>query len=653
VTILRVCLVIICLVGASCARLPAAQKSGVGVKNQPAVAIRYVAERNGDFAWENDLIAFRAYGPPLRTGIEGSGIDCWMKPAGRLVINKLYYEYFHKKLDYHKNRGDGYDNYKVGNSRGCGGTALWIGGEMFPADTFDSYRVIETTYGSGVFELVYNWNVKGKSYREVKRFSIIPGKRLFRVDSTFTEDGKPARGQAIAIGLARQEGQGTYTLNYEEGWLSCWSPIDGKGFGTGIKIINASVVDMVEKKLTGDDFADHGIAVVKADDSGKISYYAGFCWEGSGSFKEPSQWNAYLASFKGFDLKVKKEPSEDMNNPDVISRRVIYELFSRERWFAKKIGLHYAEAATVLGALDYAERMKDYGIIDAIDQRYRSYINGDDPRVIPGEEHCDSLPAGCMLLRLSKLTGNAEYLAKGLHFANLTWDKPAPEHGMTPMVRWWVDDMYMLPVIQVEAFKVTGDRKYLDRAARLIDEYCRKLQREDGLFSHGEAAKGFVYPWARGNGWASAGTAIVLGALPADHPRRQAILGHYRKMMSALLANQAPSGLWRQVIDVPASFEETSGSAMFAFGMSMGVREGWFTEPEKYREAVKRVWAALCAKINKDGKLSDVCVGTNKSTDLGYYLKRPTVTGDFHGQAPFLWLANSIAVPAGAPAAAN
>jgi len=36
------------------------------------------------------------------------------------------------------------------------------------------------------------------------------------------------------------------------------------------------------------------------------------------------------------------------------------------------------------------------------------------------------------------------------------------------------------------------------------------------------------------------------------------------------------------------------------------------------------------------------CVGTGQSTDEQYYLNRPRIIGDLHGQAPMLWFAHSL-----------
>ena len=63
---------------------------------------------------------------------------------------------------------------------------------------------------------------------------------------------------------------------------------------------------------------------------------------------------------------------------------------------------------------------------------------------------------------------------------------------------------------------------------------------------------------------------------------------------------------------------------------------------KKYKESVLKAWNTLKLKINEKGELSDICVGTGQSTDLNYYLNRPKISGDFHGQAPFLWLIVSM-----------
>ena len=80
----------------------------------PRAVARFVPERKDDFAWENDLVAFRTYGPSLRPGPENSGIDCWFKRVPYPVMDKWYIEDRLKlpcgiiAKPYHDDQGEGF-----------------------------------------------------------------------------------------------------------------------------------------------------------------------------------------------------------------------------------------------------------------------------------------------------------------------------------------------------------------------------------------------------------------------------------------------------------------------------------------------------------------------------------------------------------------
>ena len=112
-------------------------------------------------------------------------------------------------------------------------------------------------------------------------------------------------------------------------------------------------------------------------------------------------------------------------------------------------------------------------------------------------------------------------------------------------------------------------------------------------------------------------------------------------MMAALLAYLGPSGLWNQLVDRPDAWPETSGSAMFAFAFLRGVNLG-LLPAAPYRSAALSSWSALAQHVDGDGRLRGVCVGTGQSADAQYYLDRPVVTGDLHGQAALLWTAADL-----------
>jgi rhamnogalacturonyl hydrolase YesR len=209
---------------------------------------------------------------------------------------------------------------------------------------------------------------------------------------------------------------------------------------------------------------------------------------------------------------------------------------------------------------------------------------------------------------------------------------------LSSQTRYWIDDMYMLIILQLQAYRATGDAKYLDRAALEMTTYLDKLQQPNGLFYH---APDVPFYWGRGDGWVAAGMAEMLRSLPENHPRRARIMESYRKMMKALLQYQGKDGVWRQLIDHPESWPETSSTGMFTFAMITGVKNGWLDE-KTYGKAARKGWLGMISYLEPNGDLRNVCQGTGKKNDLQYYLDREKLTGDLHGQAPILWCASAF-----------
>jgi rhamnogalacturonyl hydrolase YesR len=196
----------------------------------------------------------------------------------------------------------------------------------------------------------------------------------------------------------------------------------------------------------------------------------------------------------------------------------------------------------------------------------------------------------------------------------------------------------MIGSLQIQAWKSTGNIVYLEKAALEIDSYIKRLQQPNGLFYHGSDAP---FYWGRGNGWVAAGLAELLSVLPESNPHYNSILNGYKRMMSTLIDCQAEDGMWCQLIDKEESFKETSSTGMFGFAITVGVKKGLLPE-EPYRNAYLKAWNALTKYIDQDGKVREVCVGTGQSKDINFYLTRPRVVGDLHGQAPLLWFAYSL-----------
>ncbi len=264
---------------------------------KPGTFCRFVPEREDDFAWENDKVAFRAYGPALENSGEDSGFDPWLKRVEYPIINKWYDQALNKKMSYHKDHGEGYDPYKVGGSRGCGGLALWIDGKMVPSNVFKKWTVVKYEPEESVFVLSYEWKHGLDVFTEDKQISIKLGDRLFKSVSTFKKNGKIAKDLPIAIGLVRHHETDLVSKDLSKGWMSIWETIDGDGLGTGV-VIDPKRIEDFQLLETGKKLEDHALIITKTDAEGQVEYYAGYGWERAGEIKTSNDWAVYLSEFR-------------------------------------------------------------------------------------------------------------------------------------------------------------------------------------------------------------------------------------------------------------------------------------------------------------------------------------------------------------------
>ena len=307
----------------------------------------------------------------------------------------------------------------------------------------------------------------------------------------------------------------------------------------------------------------------------------------------------------------------------------------------------YPDACAWLGALWFGKVTKNEPLLDKLKDRFEPLFSTEQ-KMLPRMNHVDHNVVGAVPLELYiQKKGDQRYYDLGMRYADTQWEAPVdatPEQkayadkGYSWQTRIWIDDRFMITTIQSQAYRATGDRKYIDRAAREMAMYLKKIQRPNGLFYHSPEAPFF---WARGNGWMAAGMAQLLSILPKDNSDRTTIMEAYKKMMNTLKQNQDPDGMWHQLIDEPASYKETSGTAMFTYAMIVGVKHGWLDKKE-YGTAARKGWLALVTYINENDEITNVCEGTNIKNDKNHYMNRKQITGDLHAHAPLLWCAVAL-----------
>jgi unsaturated rhamnogalacturonyl hydrolase len=297
----------------------------------------------------------------------------------------------------------------------------------------------------------------------------------------------------------------------------------------------------------------------------------------------------------------------------------------------------YPEFCAWYGALEFARVSGDKALMDDLIKRFQPMLTPAESALIPDRRHVDEEIFGILPLEIYLITHEDKYLKMGLIYADRQWE-PARADGLSPETRFWIDDMYMITILQLQAYRATNDRKYLERAADEMTAYLNKLQEPNGLFYH---APDVPMYWSRGNGWIAAGMAEMLSSLPLDHPKRPRILAGYRSMMQALRVNEGKDGMWRELIDDDSAWPESSSSAMFTFALVTGVKKGWLDAPT-YGPVARRAWIAVSGYVDQNWDVTNVCEGTNKINDREFYLLRKRKTGDFHGQAPFMWAATAL-----------
>ena len=227
---------------------------------------------------------------------------------------------------------------------------------------------------------------------------------------------------------------------------------------------------------------------------------------------------------------------------------------SKHMWYGKGKWIHYAEVCTWYGALRYAEITGDKQLAEQLKDRFDLLVTTEKSH-LPIMNHVDLNVFGCIPLELYKITKDKKYLEMGLSYADTQWTLPAnvtseekawADKGLSWQTRLWIDDMFMITILQAQAYHTTGKREYMDRAVKEMVVYLDELQRSNGLFYH---APDVPYFWARGNGWMAVGMAELLLSTPEDNPNHARILEGYRLMMKSLKDYQNKSGMWNQLIE--------------------------------------------------------------------------------------------------------
>lgn len=254
----------------------------------PTIAYgRHVPERKDDFAWENDRIAFRVYGPALAaTGEISSGIDVWAKRVRVPVIDRWY-----AADDYHADHGEGLDFYKVGPSRGCGGIALRDGDAFAASGNYVRWRRLAAGPLRVTFELDYAaWGPAGAQVVETKRISLDAGSNFSRIESRLTPQSAQTT-LPLSIGVQRAAVDSA-ARDPKGRWIDVWSAPQGENGSIGCAVVLPARTSAAISDRSGHLWLD-----TKQSAAEPLIYYAGAAWSKGQDFPSASEWNAEVSAF--------------------------------------------------------------------------------------------------------------------------------------------------------------------------------------------------------------------------------------------------------------------------------------------------------------------------------------------------------------------
>jgi unsaturated rhamnogalacturonyl hydrolase len=258
----------------------------------PSVVSGLFAVPREDYAWENDRIAFRMYGPAMAADVN-NGIDVWTKRVHYPIVYKWYKEAEGSapgKDSYHQDRGEGADYFSVGRSLGAGGSGLWSKGAVLQPGVFRSWKTLTNGPVRIAFMLTYVWHLGLDTLVEERTISLDAGENLNRIEVRYVGNNGNV---PVAAGLVKRANT-VPSRDEKQGILSLWGPtvadpLSGE-LGTAVVLPRSVFTGFAEDK-------DQYLSLGEAGSGTPFVYYAGAGWTGNGILTGSNDWSAYLSAF--------------------------------------------------------------------------------------------------------------------------------------------------------------------------------------------------------------------------------------------------------------------------------------------------------------------------------------------------------------------
>ncbi len=208
----------------------------------------------------------------------------------------------------------------------------------------------------------------------------------------------------------------------------------------------------------------------------------------------------------------------------------------------------------------------------------------------------------------------------------------------------WIDVVTCVTPFMLFAGLAQDNEAYIDYGAeQCFLMYELFLDRENGLLHQ---SRGFITGkpeaiskdhWSRGNGWGYVGLADLIAYLPETSRHYKKARKYYMEFTDALLAVQT-NGLWNQELTDRSAWPETSGTALFLYGLGAGIRRGILKE-ERYKQAFHDGIKALSNFIDNDFATYNSCPGClcpKRTGEIADYLALVPPKDEVHSYGAFI-----------------
>ena len=299
---------------------------------ESAVYGRKYPERVDDVAWENDLTAYRTYGPALQAnGERAFGYDVWLKRVPELVVeeryemelnpvtkakidslrrikqneeaNKLY-----QSVSYHVDHGNGLDCYKVGPTLGGGAAALLVDDAIvYPYCYVGEPEILDN--GPLRFTVKLNYGAtRIKNDAAVSETRIISLDKGSQMNKTIVSYNGLSIATPVAAGIViHPENPEAYVLDAENGYVTYTDLSDNIHNGNGeiylgivfpeeMNEAKAVLFTEEESKTLRGGASGHVLAVAEYQPGAEFTYYWGSGWN-KYNFTDATMWNNYVSEY--------------------------------------------------------------------------------------------------------------------------------------------------------------------------------------------------------------------------------------------------------------------------------------------------------------------------------------------------------------------